>query len=372
MEQSRATGEFHDRYRGRRVLVTGHTGFKGSWLALWLRNLGAEVCGLALDPPSTPAHFEVSGLRVRDIRNDIRDGDSVEAVFREFAPDIVFHLAAQSLVRRGYREPVATFETNVLGTVNVLDASRRCSATRAVLVVTSDKCYENREWVWGYRETDALGGHDPYSASKGCAEIVAASYRRAFEKGEGDGASQTLIASCRAGNVIGGGDWAEDRLVPDLVRAAAAGSPALIRNPGATRPWQHVLEPLSGYLELGEKLLDGQGAFAESWNFGPGEEDHMSVRDVAALFQNHWGRVDCIMGDETEGPHEARLLRLDCSKARFHLSWRPVWGAREAVGRTADWYRQFYEHETVCSGQDLFHYVDAARAAGLAWAAVGN
>lgn len=268
--------QFSDIFRNKRVLLTGHTGFKGSWLAIWLTGLGAQVIGVSLSPETEPNHWDLLGLDLDDRRVDIRDADAILNIFTETKPELVFHLAAQPLVRRSYRDPLETWSTNVMGTANVLDACRLTESVRAIVVVTTDKCYENQEWPWGYRENDRLGGHDPYSASKAGAELVAASYRHAFFSNE-DG---PLLATARAGNVIGGGDWSEDRLIPDLVRATVNNQSLEIRSPNATRPWQHVLESLSGYLLLGQKLLEGQKDFAAPWNFGPEPEGNRSVAEV--------------------------------------------------------------------------------------------
>lgn len=357
-------GVFSNIYKDRRVLVTGHTGFKGSWLALWLDQLGADVLGYALAPPTEPNHISLLGLDIDSIRGDVRDLEQLKQTVAAFAPEIVFHLAAQSLVRPSYSDPVGTLTTNVIGTVNVLEAVRFCPSVRAVVNVTSDKCYENREWVWGYRECEPMGGHDPYSASKGCSELLTSAYRRSFFTDE----SAALIASCRSGNVIGGGDWALDRLVPDLMRAAARGEITKIRNPNATRPWQHVLEPLSGYLVVGGKLLRGDRAVAEAWNFGPAEEASLSVGDIAAKLAARWDAVEFTASPEVDAPHEAGLLKLDCSKARQRLDWSPVWTAEQALTRTADWYRAFYEQKPLRTRDDLNAYVDAAREEGLEWA----
>ncbi|MEM9594521.1 MAG: CDP-glucose 4,6-dehydratase [Acidobacteriota bacterium] len=320
-------------WRGRRVLVTGHTGFKGSWLCLWLRRLGAEVTGFALEPPSTPNLFEAADLAsdIDSIHGDVRDFEAVTGVFERSSPEIVLHLAAQSLVRPSYDDPVATYATNVMGTVHVLEAARRVPGVRALLVVTSDKCYENREWLWPYRENEALGGHDPYSSSKGCAELVTTAFHRSFFAD-----SQTRVASARAGNVVGGGDWAVDRLIPDLVRGMVAGEPIHIRNPGAVRPWQHVLEALEGYLALVERLWDS-GDFTGGWNFGPRQDD---ARSVAWIVERLIGRWHGLTGetlpwsrDGGPHPHEAGLLRLDTTKAREGLGWRP----RLNLGTCLDW-----------------------------------
>lgn len=350
-------------WKGKRVLITGHTGFKGSWLALWLSHLGARVAGYSLQPPTEPSHYRLLELDVDSVHGDIRDLERLERFFKGHGTDIVFHLAAQSIVRRSYDDPVATFATNVLGTVNVLQAARTSGTVRAVVNVTSDKCYENREWPWGYREIDPVGGYDPYSASKGCAEIVTGCWRNSFFNPRDHGRThQTLIASVRAGNVIGGGDWATDRLVPDVMRAAGGKRKAAIRNPNAVRPWQHVLDPLRGYLLLGQKLLEGDGTFAEAWNFGPAEEGIRTVGDIVRQLKGVWPRVDYDEGAALDQPHEATLLRLDSSKSRMRLHWVPVWDSRTAVERTASWYRAYYEDSRVQSVEDLRHYMaDAAR-----------
>ena len=351
-------------YRGRRVLVTGHTGFKGSWLALWLSSLGARVSGLSLDPPAQPNHWELLQLAIDDDRRaDIRDSGAIAQALATLQPEIVFHLAAQSLVRPSYADPVATWSTNVMGTAHVLDACRQVASLRAVVVVTSDKCYENRETQAAYREGDALGGHDPYSASKAGAELVAASYRRSYF----ESATSALVATARAGNVIGGGDWSADRLIPDLVRARAAGGTLEIRSPGAVRPWQHVLESLSGYLLLGQHLLEGETAAARAWNFGPAAQDACTVQAVLDKLKAHWPQIAWRVGTG-EHPHEATLLQLDSSLARERLGWRPVWPLDEALAETAHWYRAYLDDATVASRSQLARYVQDAGDAGLAWA----
>lgn len=326
-------------WSGRTVLVTGHTGFKGSWLTLWLHHLGARVTGYALPPPTEPSLFALAGVGegIHDVRGDVRELDALEAVMQREQPEVVFHLAAQSLVRLSYEQPVETYATNVMGTVHLLDAVRRVPAVRAVVVVTSDKCYENHERDRGYREDDALGGHDPYSSSKGCAELVTAAYRRSFFTAVGT--DPAGIASVRAGNVIGGGDWARDRLMPDLLRAFADDTPALIRNPGSTRPWQHVLEPLGGYLALAHRLWSGDSRVQGSWNFGPLEAGVKPVAWVADEAAKCWGTTARWQTDAAAHPHEARALRLDVTKARAELGWEPVLTLDEAVAWTVRWYR---------------------------------
>jgi CDP-glucose 4,6-dehydratase len=324
-----------DFWRGRRVLLTGHTGFKGSWLALWLEALGAEVSGFANGVPTTPSLFESArvGEALRSFEGDVRDLAALERALGESRPEIVIHMAAQSLVRRSFDDPVGTYATNVMGTVNVLEAARRAEGVRVVVNVTSDKCYENREWVWAYREDEAMGGYDPYSSSKGCAELVTSAYRSAFDSGDAP-----AIASGRAGNVIGGGDWASDRLIPDVMGAALEGRSALIRNPDAVRPWQHVLNPLSGYLVLAQSLWDSK-ADAEAWNFGPDEADARPVRWLIERLSEVWGEPIDWHPLEGEKPHEAQHLKVDSSKARARLGWAPTWSLADSLASIGSFYR---------------------------------
>lgn len=323
-------------WQGKRVLLTGHTGFKGSWLALWLQRLGAEVSGLALAPPTRPSLFETARVAegIRHFTADIRDFEQVRMVYAESRPEIVFHLAAQALVRHSYAEPLETYATNVLGTAHVLEAARHAPDLRAIVSVTSDKCYDNREWPWGYRENDPLGGHDPYSSSKGCAELVSAAYRDSFLAPRG-----IALATARAGNVIGGGDWAEDRLIPDILRAIEAGHPVNIRSPEAIRPWQHVLEPLAGYLLLAERLYDDGPAHALAWNFGPADADARPVRWIVEQLTRAWGEGAAWQLDAAPQPHEAHYLKLDCSKARQQLGWQPRWDLSRALRATLEWHK---------------------------------
>ena len=357
---------FGGAYIGRRVLVTGHTGFKGSWLALWLQALGADVFGLALPAESGPNHLQLLGLAMEEALVDLRDASAVVAALQRFQPEVVFHLAAQPLVRRSYREPTATFDVNVMGLVHLLEAVRAVPSVKVVVNATTDKCYLNRESAHGYREDDALGGHDPYSASKACAEIVSASYRSSFLAAGKD--RVVALATARAGNVVGGGDWSEDRLIPDLVRSATSGSSVAIRYPQATRPWQHVLDPLAGYLMLGERLLADPRGDAEAWNFGPDGSSQLSVAQVIVAFARQWPAVRCDV-DRRPQPHEAGLLHLDCTKARERLGWRPVWDAATTLERTAAWYRRQHQRGEVASRADIDRYVADARGAGLPWAA---
>jgi CDP-glucose 4,6-dehydratase len=349
-------------YRGKTVLVTGHTGFKGSWLSFWLDRLGAKVVGYSLPPPSDPAHWPLLRMGCASIVGDVRDPVVLAKTFRELRPEIVFHLAAQSLVRRSYREPEETYSTNVGGTLTVLEAARRAGGVRAFVCVTSDKVYENRESAAGYIETDRLGGHDPYSSSKACCELLVASYRDSFLR---DGTM--LLATVRAGNVIGGGDWAEDRLLPDAVRAATRGEPMVVRSPRSVRPWQHVLEPLAGYLRVGQQLLAGDTGAATPWNFGPADDGNVEVGPVVRRFREGWPKVTLDVAANPPGPHETKVLKLDASKAARELGWRPVWRWGEAVDRTADWYRTFAETGRLNTADDLAAYVAAAGAAGMEW-----
>jgi CDP-glucose 4,6-dehydratase len=360
-------GAFGGAFKDVRVLVTGHTGFKGSWLAYWLRDMGAIVQGLSLPPDTHPCHHALLTHGVAETAVDLRDAAATRRAVEDFAPEIIFHLAAQALVRRSYRAPLDTIETNVLGLVNLFEAARASPSVRAIVNATTDKCYENDGRGAGYRETDPMGGHDPYSASKACAEILSASWRRSFLAHPPEGRAPILLATARAGNVIGGGDWSEDRLVPDLVRAAARGEQTPIRYPHSTRPWQHVLEPLSGYLELGRRLLAGEERIASAWNFGPDPQGTLTVGEVAAGLQAIWPAIT-VRTDGERHPHEAQFLALDWSRAREELGWRPVWNARQTLERTAAWYRAWYEEGRVDTVTDLAAFQADARAAGLAWA----
>ena len=332
-------------WRGKRVLLTGHTGFKGGWLALWLQKLGASVVGYALPPPTTPSPFDVAsvGDGMESIIGDVCDFDSLYQIMTKYRPEIVFHMAAQPLVRYSYEFPIETYATNVMGTVNLLEAVRRVGCVRVVINITSDKCYENREWVWGYRENEAMGGYDPYSNSKGCAELVSSAFRSSFFNHLDYERHGVALATVRAGNVIGGGDWAKDRLIPDMVTAFSERRSVIIRNPSAIRPWQHVLEPLSGYMMLAEHLWQDGPSFAEGWNFGPKDEDAKPVEWIANYLAKTWGKGACWSLDDVSQsqPHEAHYLKLDCSKAKMRLEWQPRWSLEYALSQIVEWYQLF-------------------------------
>ncbi|MGH9606797.1 MAG: CDP-glucose 4,6-dehydratase [Terracidiphilus sp.] len=334
-------------WHGRRVLVTGHTGFKGSWLSLWLRELGAVICGIAQQPNTEPSLFHLANvpLGMRSEIADICNLERVKSILGEHRPEVVFHLAAQSLVRKSYDDPVGTYAANVMGTVNLLEAVRSCDSVCAVVVITTDKCYENQEWVWPYRETDRLGGHDPYSNSKACAELVVSAYRDSFFPPVQYAQHGVAIASARAGNVIGGGDWARDRIIPDAIRAFAAEELLQIRNPRSIRPWQHVLEPLRGYLQLAERLLEGGVQYGSAWNFGPEGSDAKPVEWIIRELASNWGGNPAWEMDRQVHPHEAQTLKLDWSRASNLLQWKPVLPLKQALQLTADWYRRWNSGE---------------------------
>jgi CDP-glucose 4,6-dehydratase len=337
-------------FQGKKVLVTGHTGFKGSWLVLWLNQLGAEVVGYALKPKTNECMFAQINLSgyVESHFDNILDLPRLKSVFKQFQPEIVFHLAAQSLVQYSYTNPIETYQTNVMGSLNVLEAIRSIDSVQSAVMVTTDKCYENKEWVWGYRENDPMGGFDPYSSSKGCAELLISSYRNSYFTSDNK-LNQVGLATARAGNVIGGGDWAENRLIPDFVRAIKQGGVVNIRNPNAVRPWQHVLEPLAGYLTLAESLYKQPKEFAQAWNFGPLLEDAKPVKEVADCFVDFWGQsAEWRVEPNEHYPHEAEYLKLDCSKAHSKLNWHPKWNLSKALEKTVAW----YQHSE--KGEDLF------------------
>lgn len=365
---------FGDFYRGKRVMVTGHTGFKGSWLALWLQELGATVIGYSLEPPTNPSHFTACGMsqQLHDLRADILDYDSLLAATRRWRPEIIFHLAAQPIVRQAYQDPRHTFHVNVMGTANLLEAARQTDSVSLVIVVTSDKVYRNAEWEWAYRETDPLGGYEPYGASKACAELIVNVYQdRRFQRAAAS-PNQRSIASVRAGNVIGGGDWAKDRIVPDLVRSISSGTELIIRHPEATRPWQHVLDALSGYLCLGPALARAPDRFGTAWNFGPLEQKSLPVEQLARAFLKRWPASESILRIERGAIGEHSALRVDSSKARELLKWQPAWGIEQVLDATVDWYQSFYRRtgEDACqkSREQIADYCQAATTTGIAWA----
>lgn len=340
---------FNNIYENKKVFLTGHTGFKGSWLALWLNQLGAKVCGYSLAPNTVPSMFNVLGIEnkiEKSVIGDILDNITLEKAMSDFEPDIVFHLAAQPLVRLSYSEPVLTYKTNVIGTLNVLEAARKCKSVKVFVNVTTDKCYENKEINRGYKEDEPMGGHDMYSSSKGCVEIMSSSYRRSFLQNDGSYA----MATARAGNVIGGGDWALDRLIPDCIRAINNNEKIEIRNPIAVRPWQHVLEPLSGYLLLGEKLLEDGKIYAEGFNFGPNEDSVLKVADVAQKVIEFYGQGEVVI-HKKDNLHEAGLLMLNIEKAKKVLNWSPVYTPNQAIEKTVEWYKHFYANDT-----DMYYF----------------
>ncbi len=359
---------FEGIYSGKKVLITGHTGFKGSWLAKWLHLMGAEVFGYALKPPSVPNHISLLNLKISSVEADIRDLEKLSDYIAAIRPEIVFHLAAQALVRASYNDPLGTYTTNVIGTLNLFEACRKTGSVKAIVNVTSDKCYENKEWVWGYRENDPVGGFDPYSSSKGCSELLTSSYRNSyFNPDEFIIKHDVLLASGRAGNVIGGGDWADDRLIPDMVRAASLKLPVVVRNPYSTRPWQHVLETLSGYLTLGWRLLEKKPEFAGAWNFGPGSENNISVMAICKLFKKYWDTLKVEYAQNSSKQHEAGLLMLDCSKAHKLMKWKSVWDIEKTLEKTINWYKVYYENDGVMTENDIQQYVADAIKQKLVW-----
>ncbi|MGH1406889.1 MAG: CDP-glucose 4,6-dehydratase [Rhodomicrobiaceae bacterium] len=327
-------------WKDKKVLVTGHTGFKGSWLSLWLQQLGATVIGISLDPPTKPNLYEQACVAkgMISLRADIRDLEPIKEIFSHYQPEILIHLAAQPLVRYSYREPVETYTTNVMGTLHVLESMRNINSIRSAVMITSDKCYNNQEWIWGYRENESMGGHDPYSSSKGAAELLISSYRNSYYN-KVDQSNFTAIATARAGNVIGGGDWAEDRLIPDIIRAFKKNELVKIRNPHSIRPWQHVLEPLEGYLELAKQLYKKGAPYAEPWNFGPLEKDAQPVQNIVKIMADLWGDGASWELDQKDHPHEANYLKLDCTKANSQLGWRPKWDLEFALTKIIDWHK---------------------------------
>lgn len=359
---------FSSSYFGRRVFITGHTGFKGSWLSLWLTKMGAIVKGYSLSPQSNPNHWELLGLEMESVYGDIRDSQKLEKEIMDFKPEIVFHLAAQAIVRHSYEYPVETYETNIMGTLKLFEACRKVNSILAIINVTSDKCYSNQEWVYGYRENDAMGGYDPYSSSKGCAELLTSSYRNSYWNIDKYGTDHhILLASCRSGNVLGGGDWAPDRLIPDIFRAVSKRENVMIRSPYASRPWQHVLDSLSGYLLVGQRLLEHQKSFAKAWNFGPSDEGCLYVKDVLERMQEFWPEIE-VEFDKLAQMHEASLLKLDCSQAHIELQWRTVWTNDKIFKNTAIWYIDFIKFGKIQSSSQIDEYIADAYRQQLTWA----
>ncbi len=358
---------FGNTYENKTVLITGHTGFKGSWLTFWLSRMGAKVIGYSLPAPTEPNHFSLLNQSIISEIGDIRDSEKLNEVFSIYKPDIVFHLAAQSLVRYSYKNPIETYETNVMGTLKIFEACK-VNGVKAIVNITSDKVYQNHEWVWGYRENDPLGGYDPYSSSKGCADILTASYRNSyFHPNEYKKTHNTLLATCRAGNVIGGGDWATDRLISDIMISVSQNKKVCIRNPDATRPWQHVLEPLSGYLLIGQKLLEEKVEFGEAWNFGPNSDENLPVKEVIQQMQKHWNTIDYEINKDETQPHEANLLKLDCSKANLLLQWKNCWNSEQVFEKTTVWYKRYYEQAHIATEEDLISYVNDATIKNSVW-----
>jgi len=364
---------FNNVYENKKVLITGHTGFKGSWLTLWLTEMGADVTGYSLDPPTKPGLFSCLELdkKIEHIIGDIRDAEKIKKILKKYKPEMVFHLAAQSLVRASYKEPKLTYETNVMGTVNLFEAVRNTESVRVVVNVTSDKCYENKEWIYGYKETDTLGGYDPYSSSKACAELVTSCYRNSFFYPPNYNKTHNVaLASVRAGNVIGGGDWAQDRLIPDCIKALNDGQTIYIRNPLAIRAWQYVLEPLSGYLWLGNLLFEKGNIYSEGWNFGPSDNDILTVDDVVKKVLKLWENGRYEITHDTK-MHETELLKLDISKARFILDWNPIYTVNTAIEETINWYKEFYYGDKKkifeFTLNQIEKYIKAAKEAVVKW-----
>lgn len=359
---------FSELYNNKKVIVTGHTGFKGSWLCFWLIKLGADVYGISDKITTNPSHYELLNLKIHSFFIDIRDRSVLDSKIKEINPDIIFHLAAQPLVRYSYREPVETFETNVMGTINILNTCLSLSNCKGMVNITSDKCYENFEDDRAYHEYDKMGGFDPYSASKGAAELVVSSFRNSFFNIKEFGKNhQFILASARAGNVIGGGDWSEDRLIPDLIKDVIQHKITTIRSPFATRPWQHVLEPLSGYLVLGQKILEGDISISDGWNFGPENNETLAVKEVLEEAKKIWQQINFDFPNLENEPHEASLLRLDCSKANQQLNWIPIWNIHQSIEKTINWYKKFYIENSVTTEADLIAYINHAKTKNSHW-----
>ncbi len=368
---------FNNIYKGKKILVTGHTGFKGSWITLWLKELGAEVIGYSLEPPTNPSLFEILKLdrEIIHIIGDVRDEKKLKEIFKKYKPEIVIHMAAQPLVRHSYINPKETYETNIIGTLNVFEAVRETDSVKVVINVASDKCYQNKEWVYGYREDDSMGGYDPYSSSKGCAELLTTAYRHSFFNPKDYGKTHNVaLASVRAGNVIGGGDWATDRLIPDCIRALSKKGIIYIRNPQAIRPWQYVLEPLSGYLWLGSLLWTNPTKYSEGWNFGPNDEDILTVEEIVKRVIHIWGEGSYKINQDKDF-YESKLLKLDISKAHFYLKWKPVCNIEFALEETVNWYKEYFNNPQNIyqyTLQQLYNYIDSAKKKNLIWATGGD
>jgi len=358
---------FNGIFKNKTVLITGHTGFKGSWLSLWLKNMGANVIGYSLNIPTNPAHSQLLDLDIVSIYGDIRDEEKLNETFKIYNPDIVFHLAAQPLVRDSYFNPIETYEINVIGTLKIFEACRKFG-TKVIINVTSDKAYENKESIWGYKETDELGGYDPYSSSKACSELLTSSYRNSyFNLSDYKKKHNTLLASCRAGNVIGGGDWAKDRLLVDIVQSANNNIYTKIRNPESIRPWQHVLEPLSGYLLVGQKLLEEQIKFSDAWNFGPPLKQNITVEKLLKDANFYWKNIKYVIIKDLENLHEANFLKLDCTKSYYYLNWDNVWTDQKTIEKTILWYKSYYERNQIETLDDLTTFIKDARKKNLVW-----
>ena len=361
LESMELTSLYRGAYRNRRVLVTGHTGFKGSWLAYWLTQMGAEVSGLALAPEGEPNHWQLLGLNLaNDMRIDIKDADALQQAINHIKPEVIFHLAAQPLVRRSYFDPINTFQTNIVGTINLYEAVRNCPSVSVLVNATTDKVYAEQSTLTGYAENDKLGGHDPYSTSKACVELISESYQQCFFT------PNIRLATARSGNVIGGGDWGEDRLIPDAVRSIQESKPLNLRYPNAVRPWQHVLEPLSGYLLLGQKLLESADAVG-AWNFGPNAESEISVSALLGKLKQSLPKL-MVHSDAETNLHEANILRLNCTKAKTQLSWQPVWNLEESLFKTAQWYKNFHTHGMLDSAENLVSFINDAKQRNAVWA----
>lgn len=346
-------------YKHKKVFITGHTGFKGSWMSLWLKKLNAEIVGYSLLPQTLPNHFDLLNLDIYSHFENICNLEILKKAIKASNPEIIFHLAAQPLVRESYLYPVETYQTNIMGTINLMEAARHCDSVKVIVIITTDKCYENKEQLSGYKETDRMGGFDPYSSSKGCVELLVSSYRNSFFNiNEYKRTHEVLVATVRAGNVIGGGDWSKDRLIPDLIRAASKGEATKIRYPNATRPWQHVLEPLSGYLMLGKKLLEGDKTFSGPWNFGPEEKQVISVGEVLNLASKYWYKIKYEEENSSQLLHEAGLLSLNIDKSKLKLGWKPLWNNQITIQKTIEWYKSFYESKVLLSEEQLNLYIN--------------